>query len=514
MTKNRFILRNVAIIACLAATAIFSGCKEDNPTDNPTDNPINPGTEQEANIVAFTFAGIDGTATIDKTAHTVTAKAKETVDLTALVAEFTLSLNATATVNGTAQVSKQTANDFSNPVTYRVTSDDGETKQDWTVSITKSSNSGDCETELTADMVRDGGTFPKCTYIVKGNLNINADKTLTFAPGSVIKFANSEYGTRGYLHGQFASIVAKGTQQEPIIFTSAKENKAMGDWAYVFFKNCNFEWCTFEYGGQSGGGFMVDDVCSMVKFTGTGSLKHCTIRESLGTGLDFFNGTFSALEYCTITNCGETVEGEYPMKSGKTILDTDIKRLEAMGQGNIFNTAKGVRIAGGVSETTVLKKINCPYLITGISMWNAAKLTIEPGVQIKIVAFDTGLSINGNQISVNDAVLVAQGTAADPIIISGMDNEPWGGIYFATNRGAGCLLEHCRITGGGYDYGSGSGIVMVPGYTDEGHKIVTVKNCYLANSQTCGINFSCLYGTCSHSGNTVENCAKGYHPCE
>jgi len=371
------------------------------------------------------------------------------------------------------------------------------------------------EMELTQEMVENGANLPKCTYIVKANLRINADKTLIFAPGSVIKFDRAQYGDRSYIFGQFASIVAKGTAQQPIIFTSAKENKAMGDWGYVFFKNCDFEWCTFEYGGQSGGGIMVDDVASMVKFTGTGSLKHCTIRESLGTGLDFFNGVFSALEYCTITNCGETVEGEYPMKAGNTVLDRDIKKLEAMGKGNIFNTAKGVRIAGGVSENTVLQKINCPYLFSGISMWNAAKLTIEPGVQIKIVPFDTGLSISGNQIRVEDnAVLVAQGTAADPIIISGMNNEPWGGIYFATNRGAGCLLEHCRITGGGYDYGSGSGIVMVPGYTDEGHKIVTVKNCYLSDSQTFGINFSCYYGTCSHSGNTIVNCAKGYHPCE
>ncbi|MDR2585334.1 MAG: hypothetical protein LBC84_03815 [Prevotellaceae bacterium] len=120
----------VAIAICLAVTTMFSGCEKDK-------DPVNIDAEQEANIVAFTFAGIDGTATIDKTAHTITAKAKETTDLTAIKAEFTLSKNATAKVNGVTQVSGQTANNFISPVIYKVTSGDGETINNWTVTITK-----------------------------------------------------------------------------------------------------------------------------------------------------------------------------------------------------------------------------------------------------------------------------------------------------------------------------------------------------------------------------------------
>jgi len=131
MTKRIFKLRKVvAIVICLAGVTFFSGCDKD-------PDPIDNGTEQEANIVTFTFAGIDGTATIDKTTHTVTAKAKETTDLTAIKAEFTLSKNATAKVGSTAQVSGQTANNFTSPVIYKVTSGDGKTTQDWTITISK-----------------------------------------------------------------------------------------------------------------------------------------------------------------------------------------------------------------------------------------------------------------------------------------------------------------------------------------------------------------------------------------
>ncbi|MDR1595003.1 MAG: hypothetical protein LBS43_11060, partial [Prevotellaceae bacterium] len=106
MKRVKFNLRKVAtIVACLAAVIIFAACDKD-----PVEDPIDTGTEQDADIVAFTFEGIDGHSAIDKTAHTVAAKAAETVDLTAIVAEFTLSTGATATVGGTAQTSRQTPN--------------------------------------------------------------------------------------------------------------------------------------------------------------------------------------------------------------------------------------------------------------------------------------------------------------------------------------------------------------------------------------------------------------------
>jgi hypothetical protein len=131
MTKVNLKWRKVAtIVACLAAVIVMSSCDKD-----PVEDPIDTGTEQDADIVAFTFEGIDGHSAIDKTAQTVAAKAAETVDLTAIVAEFTLSTGATATVGGTAQTSRQTPNNFTAPVTYQVTSGDGETVNNWTVTV-------------------------------------------------------------------------------------------------------------------------------------------------------------------------------------------------------------------------------------------------------------------------------------------------------------------------------------------------------------------------------------------
>jgi hypothetical protein len=373
--------------------------------------------------------------------------------------------------------------------------------------------------ELTQDMVRDGGVLPKCTYIVKGIMQINKGKTLTFSPGTVVLFDKNQYNAEGGFQGLSASIIAKGTQAEPIIFTSAKSSKAAGDWATIQFENCDFEWCTFEYGGS----IMRDNFTfTMLSFSSKGSFKHCTFRESIGTGLNV-GGVLDAFEYNTITNCGEWLDSEYdyPMTVGDNVnvqaqtTTSCVKKLEKMGAGNIINTAKGVRMGVNILETTTLHKLNCPYLFNSIYGLHiggtGTTLTIEPGVHLKI-----GTGRNDGDLTVGSScVLKAIGTAADPIIITGQTEAAgnWEGIYFSEYRGAGCILEYCRIIGGGYDApGQGDAIVEVPGDADDGCKIVTVRNCYIANSPTWGIYFQCYYSSCSQSGNTFVNCQVGNYP--
>jgi protocatechuate 3,4-dioxygenase beta subunit len=129
MMQTKVNFRLMAVLAAMLTMTFFSSC---NKTEDPD---VDTGTEKEANIVAFTFEGIDGNANIDNATHSLTAKAKETVDLSAIVADFTLSTGATATVNGVAQISKQTVNNFTSPLVYKVRSGDGSTTNDWTVNL-------------------------------------------------------------------------------------------------------------------------------------------------------------------------------------------------------------------------------------------------------------------------------------------------------------------------------------------------------------------------------------------
>jgi hypothetical protein len=88
------------------------------------------------NITAYSFAEQTGAATIDDEAQTVDIEVANGTTVTALVATFTLSKDATAAVGATPQVSATTANNFTSPVVYTITAEDGVTEQDWTITVT------------------------------------------------------------------------------------------------------------------------------------------------------------------------------------------------------------------------------------------------------------------------------------------------------------------------------------------------------------------------------------------
>jgi hypothetical protein len=99
--------------------------------------PPNP----EANFLSFAFNTAENPSLfndvigqIDPVTHTITLEVLENVNVSSLIATFTLSDLATASIGGEVQESGVTANDFTNPVVYTVTAEAGNT-QDWTVTV-------------------------------------------------------------------------------------------------------------------------------------------------------------------------------------------------------------------------------------------------------------------------------------------------------------------------------------------------------------------------------------------
>jgi hypothetical protein len=91
----------------------------------------------ETDITSFSFGIPPQTreAIVDQVSHTVTLEVENGTDVTELIAIFELSEGATANVGGLDQQSGVTANDFTSPVTYKITAEDGTTIQYWIVII-------------------------------------------------------------------------------------------------------------------------------------------------------------------------------------------------------------------------------------------------------------------------------------------------------------------------------------------------------------------------------------------
>lgn len=99
----------------------------------------------------------------------------------------------------------------------------------------------------TFDYPTDVWTKENSPYIIEGPLGLASTSTLIIQPGVVIKFmegANiSAYNNE--------KLFALGTEEEKIIFTSAKENPSPGDWSSIFISdsddNVKLIHCIIEY---------------------------------------------------------------------------------------------------------------------------------------------------------------------------------------------------------------------------------------------------------------------------
>jgi hypothetical protein len=85
-------------------------------------------------------------------------------NVSSLIASFTASTGATVKVGSTTQVSGQTANNFTNSVTYVVTAEDGTTTQSYTVQVTVSQSTKSTACDITMFKF----TTPNITGVING----------------------------------------------------------------------------------------------------------------------------------------------------------------------------------------------------------------------------------------------------------------------------------------------------------------------------------------------------------
>ena len=107
-------------------------------TQNWTVN-VTINVSSQANITSFSLPGLTNEY-INSSAHTIEVFMPYGSSITALPATFSLSVGATAKVGLNSQISNTTTNNFTTPVIYTVTAQDGITSQNWVVSVTIAAN--------------------------------------------------------------------------------------------------------------------------------------------------------------------------------------------------------------------------------------------------------------------------------------------------------------------------------------------------------------------------------------
>ena len=123
----------------------------------------------------------------------------------------------------------------------------------------------------------------KVPFTIKASyLEIDDGGSLTIEPGVTVQFAENTHISVGYYSE--GKLVAEGTAEEPIIFTSAMNDKYPGDWGNIRFyeyasAGCILDHCKILYGGDGGNSLYLYNCAGKV------TVQNCEIAYSDGYGI-------------------------------------------------------------------------------------------------------------------------------------------------------------------------------------------------------------------------------------
>ncbi|MGQ9708072.1 MAG: Ig-like domain-containing protein [bacterium] len=322
----------------------------------------------------------------------------------------------------------------------------GNTSED-AVQVTVTAGGGGGPTHHSGEITHDETWLPSGNpHIIDNDVYPGENVTLTIKPGCIIKF---QPGTELYCgYWDASAIIAEGTADSVILFTSNVSTPAPGDWQSVgvydlSMPTTSFKYCIFEYGGsQNYGTFILQK--TGVKFS------NCTVRKSADYGISVADdGYFKEFNNNTITECARFplyIFGEY---------------VRTIGTGNNFtgNTQDGILVHGDDIVTTgTWVNPGVPYVINGdINVGDNTTnpvLTISPGTTVKLqndVEFYCGWDASG--------AIKADGTAGRIRFISSVPAPSRGdwqslGFYRYTIDSEAKLINCTVEYGGGDGYGN------------------------------------------------------------
>ncbi|OGZ18007.1 MAG: hypothetical protein A2Z78_01100 [Candidatus Nealsonbacteria bacterium RBG_13_36_15] len=383
------------------------------------------------------------------------------------------------------------------------------------------------------------------------NLVIPEEKTLIIEPGVVLKFKGNDKGGSSWSYHNSnllieGSLIAQGTEDAPIIFTSHMDiSGSLGWWGQIYFtsssQNSIFDYCQIRYGGKK------ESNSSIIIVDSTSILFKNSILENFNvSGLKLIN-SYSQVENITVQNGPSgsviNISGGAPIiaksifkntysgiiiggESGAEITENYFEEIKYV-QGAVFvgnscpilkdntgqnNFLNGIYFYGSIdNDCTLYQNNDFPY-IAEFEVTDSGNLIIEPGVIIKLKERES-LNIAGK--------LFAQGSPDKQIVFTSITDDEYGGdtnndgsatqgsslfwnkVYFYQNN-EGSLIKNARIRYGGIpkpsEYYRGAIHVVETGVALEdiyfendgpsGHTVYlessssTVRNCIFDNSET------------------------------
>lgn len=245
-------------------------------------------------------------------------------------------------------------------------------------------------------------------YIVTGNVIVNPDGVLTIEPGVVIRFDG------GYSLKVEGELVARGTEAQPIRFTSNLPSPSPGDWGFILFADTSTD-ATYDAEGN---------------YTGGSILEHCIVEYAGGLDVTY-NGAVRALDAHPMINRStvrhNSATGIYARGDGTfRITGCTVSDNHAPQQGwGIYDPGGGISVNGGT-------------MVDISGNWIGANTTIRNGGGIKCH------SEHGTQAVISSNTVVENSASVDG-----------GGIYTNGYSGGSATITGNVIEGNAAQKGGG-----------------------------------------------------------
>lgn len=469
------------LFAVMAALLLLASCNKES---------------SEKKILEFKFASPAVEAVITENAKTIVAVVPTGTDVTALVPIITVSDKASVSP------ASGTVIDFTNPVVFTVTAEDGSTTT-YVATVTVDQNGGGGGGGGTGDPTTWSGSIDANTtwpdlglpvdYIIDGWFYIEGNALLTIEPGVTIMFANTG---SGFEVNENAGLRMVGTVEKPIILEGPQNNPNNGSWYGVRVNSKRadnqFEYVQFLRGGSGDGPW--EGVVRVAD--GRLGMKNCLIDGSLCNGLvvDYDEAYLTAFENNTIKNCAI-----YPLNC-----ENFKAACKNIGRGNVFveNGNNVVSLGGNcdLSEDLTLHELSIPYKFKGdLNIGGTKALNIEAGTTL-VMPYNSSIRVY------EETPFIANGSAEKPIIFT-CDEEAWNGMVFESTRGNSNSINYCHFENCGFSDSWGDRCCL---YIRSEARLALTNNVFgPSNYNGVGIESIENWGNVTHSGNTFTGCAGG-----
>lgn len=287
-------------------------------------------------------------------------------------------------------------------------------------------------------------TAANSPYLVTSNIDVTQGVTLTIEPGVTVKF---DVQKKLQVNG---TLIAQGTDEAPIRFTSAQANPQPGDWDNIEFTGTStpsdigpngeyqggslLQYCVLEYGGSGNVALELHGIL----------IDHCTVQKSKYAGIEtrdpYTTQIASYISNSLITqNPGLGVH----LTSGSTIISSTVSY-----NGGGINSVDESQI---LNNMIVGNNIASIYFAKGAGI-NAIGGTIHGNIILGNIAGDNGGGIYATSVTITDNLIANNESAS-------YGGGAWVGynIIFTGNTLIGNKAEH----GAGLRYNAVAGVTIL-----------------------------------------------------